>query len=155
MIVFWSCLNGLLSLWIPSPVRLMTSHSRYPVCVIILMCFNFISRMTLPGIKFYLIPCLLINICCSSQLNLDILVSFLLSTLGVLGRILRSKWKFIGKIPPMIQLPTLSSRTYMHHCDTRQYSSNFQFWELRTPFESRWETFDGSKNDAFLFRRQV
>ena len=50
----------------------MTSHPRYPVWVITLMCFNLISRMTIPGINFYLIPCLLRNLCCSSQLNLDI-----------------------------------------------------------------------------------
>ena len=66
MIGFRSCLNGLLNLYILSPVRLMTSHPRYPVWVITLMCFNLISRMTIPGINFYLIPCLLINLCCSS-----------------------------------------------------------------------------------------
>ena len=36
-------------------------------------------------------PLLLINLCCSSQLNLDILLSFLLSTLGVLECLLPTK----------------------------------------------------------------
>ena len=39
----------------------MTSHPRYPVWLITLMCFNLISRMTLPGNNFHLIPCLNIN----------------------------------------------------------------------------------------------
>ena len=41
--------------------------------------------------QVYLIPCLLINLCCSSQLNFDILHSFLLSILGVLECTLPSK----------------------------------------------------------------
>ena len=59
--------------------------------VITLMCFNLICRMTIPGINFYLIPCILMILCRSSQLNLDMLLSFLLSTLGVLECILPSK----------------------------------------------------------------
>ena len=65
--------------------------SEIPCFVITLMCFNFISILTNPGINFYLIPCLLINLCCSSQLNLDILLSFLLPTLAVLECVLPSK----------------------------------------------------------------
>ena len=41
--------------------------------------------------QIYLISCLLINLCCSSQLKLDILHNFLFSTLGVLEYIFPSK----------------------------------------------------------------
>ena len=41
--------------------------------------------------QLYLIPCLLINLCCSIQLSSDILLSFLLSTLGAIGCTLPSK----------------------------------------------------------------
>ena len=89
----------------------MTSNQWYPVWVISLRCSNLIiSRMTIPGINFYLIPCLSTNLCCSSQMNLDILHSFLLSTLGVLECILPSKRKISGTISSMLQLPTLSRK---------------------------------------------
>ena len=55
----------------------MILHPRYPVWVTTQMCFNLISKMTIPGINFYLSPSLSINPRCSSQLNLDILLSFL------------------------------------------------------------------------------
>ena len=47
------------------------------------------------------------KLCCSSQLNLAILLSFLLLTLGLLECILAGKWKISG-ITSMLRLPTLS-----------------------------------------------
>ena len=87
---------------------LMTSRLRYPVWVITLICFHLISRIIIPGIRFYLIPFLLKNFCCSSQLNLEILLSFLLLTLGLLECILPSKRNFSGILSSVLQLLTLS-----------------------------------------------
>ena len=91
-----------------SPVKLMTGHPIYPVWGIKLMCLNLISRMTISGINSSPIACILVNVCCSSQLNLDIFFSFPHSTVGVLECILPNKRKIFGILSSKLQLPALS-----------------------------------------------
>ena len=117
--------------------QILISHPKYPVWVITLMCFNLISRMTIPGIIFCLIPCFFINVCCSSQLNLNVLVLSLVSTLGEPECVLPSRRKFPRIMPSMLQLRQCPEKAYKDHFDTRQYSSIFQSWKFTTPCESR------------------
>ena len=108
LIGFRSCSSGLPNLRILSPVIRKTPHLRYPILVITLKFFNLISRMTNPAFKFYLTRCFLLNLCCSSQLNLDKRLSFLLSTQDILESINSRNLKFSGILLSMLQLPTLS-----------------------------------------------
>ena len=57
LIDFRSCLNGLLNLYLLLPAKCVNLQARHPVQGITQMCFNLISTMIIPGIKFNLIPC--------------------------------------------------------------------------------------------------
>ena len=75
MMEFRYCTKGPLNMYILLPVKGITSNPRYPVWVNTPMCSNLTSRMIIPGTNFYLIPCLLMNLWCTNQMNLNIVSS--------------------------------------------------------------------------------
>ena len=108
MIEYRSCLNGLIYMQILLPAKRIISHPRQPIWVTTQKCFNSISTMKVPGIKFYLIQFRFLNHWCSSHLKMAFFLSYLLSTESVLAYILPSKFKPSGIILSRLQLTILS-----------------------------------------------
>ena len=93
--------------------------------------FQFDLEMTIPGINFYMISCLLKKPLLYKPTELRHITQFPTFDTGRAGMYtpMQTKNAYILRHCP--------KEVYKDHSDTRQYSSNFRSWKLRTPFESR------------------